>query len=62
MTSNDTNRMNIAMKSILTEFGLAVALATPAPAQNFGPPELIDAAKKEGRFVRQTARTISLKR
>ena len=34
---------------------MRVALATPAAAQNFGPPELIDAAKKEGRFVYYTA-------
>jgi iron(III) transport system substrate-binding protein len=38
--------------------GLAAALAavaTPAPAQDFGPPELIAAAKKEGRLVYYTA-------
>jgi iron(III) transport system substrate-binding protein len=36
----------------------AVALLyalTPAAAQNFGPPELIEAAKKEGKFVYYTA-------
>ena len=43
------------MKSILTTLGLAAALATPAAAQSFGPPELIEAAKKEGRFVYYTA-------
>jgi iron(III) transport system substrate-binding protein len=43
------------MKSILTALGLAAALATPAAAQNFGPPELIAAAKKEGKFVYYTA-------
>jgi hypothetical protein len=43
------------MKSILTTLGLAVVLATPAAAQNFGPPELIAAAKKEGRLVFYTA-------
>src|SRR5258708_39547317 len=36
--------------------GLALALgASPALAQNFGPPELIAAAKKEGRLVYYTA-------
>lgn len=35
--------------------GLAAALALPAAAQNFGPPELIEAAKKEGKFVYYTA-------
>jgi len=43
------------MKSILTALGLALALITPAAAQNFGPPELIAAAKKEGRLVFYTA-------
>ena len=43
------------MKSILTAFGLAAALAMPASAQNFGPPDLIAAAKKEGRLVFYTA-------
>jgi iron(III) transport system substrate-binding protein len=37
-------------------FGLALALAAePALAQNFGPPELIEAAKKEGKLVYYTA-------
>ena len=37
--------------------GLAIALglAAPALAQNFGPPELIEAARKEGRLVYYTA-------
>ena len=43
------------MKSILIGLGLALALITPAAAQNFGPPELIAAAKKEGRLVFYTA-------
>jgi iron(III) transport system substrate-binding protein len=43
------------MKSILTTLGLVAVLATPAAAQNFGPPELIAAAKKEGRLVFYTA-------
>src|SRR5215510_603648 len=34
---------------------LATALATPAFAQNFGPPQLIADAKKEGRLVYYTA-------
>src|SRR5256886_12972149 len=43
------------MKSILTAIGLASVLAMPAVAQNFGPPELIAAAKKEGRLGYDTA-------
>src|SRR3954471_12179494 len=43
------------MKSILIGLGLALALITPAAAQNFGPPELVAAAKKEGRLVFYTA-------
>src|SRR5262252_575855 len=43
------------MKSILIALGLASVLAMPAAAQNFGPPELIAAAKKEGRVVYYTA-------
>ena len=43
------------MKSILTAIGLAGALVVPAAAQNFGPPELVAAAKKEGRLVFYTA-------
>jgi iron(III) transport system substrate-binding protein len=39
----------------VTTLGLAAALATPAAAQSFGPPELIQAAKKEGRIVFYTA-------
>jgi iron(III) transport system substrate-binding protein len=41
--------------SILIAGLAAVALATPALAQEFGPPELIAAAKKEGRLVYYTA-------
>jgi iron(III) transport system substrate-binding protein len=44
----------IAMKRILAALALA-ALATPAQAQNFGPPQLIADAKKEGRLVFYTA-------
>src|SRR3979411_3503066 len=43
------------MKSTLTALGLTVVLVVPAAAQNFGPPELIAAAKKEGRVVFYTA-------
>ena len=43
------------MKRILTALALATALATPAFAQNFGPPQLIADAKKEGRLVYYTA-------
>src|SRR3981189_360817 len=43
------------MKSILTVLGLAVALVVPAAAQDFGSPELVAAAKKEGRLVFYTA-------
>src|SRR5262245_55593288 len=43
------------MKRMLTALGLAAAFATAAVAQDFGPPELIAAAKKEGRFVYYTA-------
>src|SRR5215475_2048926 len=46
---------NVAMKSILTALGLVAVIAMPAAAQDFGPPELIVAAKKEGRFVYYTA-------
>ena len=41
------------MKRILTALALATVLATPAFAQNFGPPELIADAKKEGKLVYQ---------
>jgi len=43
------------MKRILTALALATALATPTFAQNFGPPQLIADAKKEGRLVYYTA-------
>jgi len=43
------------MKTAILALGLAAALALPATAQNFGPPELIEAAKKEGKFVYYTA-------
>ena len=43
------------MKSILSALALAGLIAMPAVAQDFGPPELIAAAKKEGRLVYYTA-------
>src|SRR5438874_170652 len=43
------------MKSILSALALAGLIAMPAVAQDFGPPELIEAARKEGRFVYYTA-------
>jgi len=43
------------MKTVIAALGLAVALTLPAAAQNFGPPELIEAAKKEGRLSFYTA-------
>src|SRR2546429_7192616 len=52
---HDKDRRNMAMKSILIALGLASALAMPASAQDFGPPELIAAAKKEGSIVYYTA-------
>src|ERR1700736_5685756 len=44
-----------SMKSTLTALALAAALAAPAAAQDFGPPELIAAAKAEGKLVYYTA-------
>src|SRR5213082_2782327 len=52
---HDNNGSNMAMKSILIALGFASALAMPAAAQDFGPPELIAAAKKEGKLVYYTA-------
>ena len=43
------------MKRILTALVLATVLTPPAFAQNFGPPELIADAKKEGKLVYYTA-------
>src|ERR1700704_1688612 len=45
----------VVMRTSLIAAGLAVAFTTSAAAQNFGPPELIDAAKKEGKLVYYTA-------
>jgi iron(III) transport system substrate-binding protein len=36
-------------------FGLILATLTPLAAQNFGTPELIEAARREGRLVYYTA-------
>jgi iron(III) transport system substrate-binding protein len=47
--------MKTILTSQLTTLGLVAAFAAPALAQNFGPPELIAAAKQEGRFVYYTA-------
>jgi iron(III) transport system substrate-binding protein len=48
--------MNKKLRTVAGLVGLAVALAaTPALAQNFGPPELIAAANKEGKLVYYTA-------
>jgi len=47
--------MKTILTSLLTTLGLVAAFAAPALAQNFGPPELIAAAKQEGRFVYYTA-------
>jgi iron(III) transport system substrate-binding protein len=44
-----------AVKAGLVAIALAASAATAALAQNFGPPELIEAAKKEGKFVFYTA-------
>jgi len=43
------------MKSMLTALAVISVTAIPATAQDFGPPELIAAAKKEGRLVYYTA-------
>jgi iron(III) transport system substrate-binding protein len=43
------------LTALVTAFGFTVALATPATAENFGPPELIAAAKSEGKLVYYTA-------
>src|SRR5438045_7789962 len=51
----NNNGRTIAMTKTLTALALSAVLATPALAQNFGPPELIAAAKKEGKLVYYTA-------
>src|SRR6266702_2038807 len=48
-------RRNVDMKSIWSALALAGLIAMPAAAQDFGPPELIAAAKQEGRLVYYTA-------
>src|SRR5690349_23154031 len=42
-------------KTMLLASALALAFTASASAQNFGPPELIAAAKKEGRLIYYTA-------
>src|SRR6266702_8205999 len=48
-------RRNVDMRSIWSALALAGLIAMPAAAQDFGPPELIAAAKKEGRLVYYSA-------
>jgi iron(III) transport system substrate-binding protein len=43
------------MKSALSVFAIVIALAAPAAAQDFGPPDLIAAAKNEGKLIYYTA-------
>jgi iron(III) transport system substrate-binding protein len=43
------------MKPALSVFAIVVALATPAAPQDFGPPDLIAAAKNEGKLIYYTA-------
>jgi iron(III) transport system substrate-binding protein len=43
------------LTALATAFGLTAALAAPAAAENFGLPELIAAAKSEGKLVYYTA-------
>lgn len=51
------------MKWMLAAAGVAAAVAAgPAVAQNFGPPELIEAAKKEGKLVYYTANLAEVER
>ena len=42
-------------KAAALAVGLAAVAVGPAAAQNFGPPELIEAARKEGKFIYYTA-------
>src|SRR5262249_15120856 len=43
------------LAALAATLGLAMAWVEPAAAQNFGPPELIAAAKSEGKLVYYTA-------
>jgi iron(III) transport system substrate-binding protein len=43
------------LTALVTAFWFTASLATPAAAENFGPPELIAAAKREGKLVYYTA-------
>jgi iron(III) transport system substrate-binding protein len=47
--------LTVHLTAPLTALGLAAAFAAPALAQNFGPPELLAAAKREGKVVYYTA-------
>src|SRR5262249_19617739 len=55
MRTRRTTMGGRSMKSTLSALMLAAALAAPAAAQDFGPRELIAAAKAEGRLVYYTA-------
>jgi iron(III) transport system substrate-binding protein len=50
------------MKIMLIALTFAAALATAASAQTFGPPELIEAARKEGKLVYYTANFAEVER
>jgi iron(III) transport system substrate-binding protein len=47
--------LTTVLTALVTAFGFTAALAVPAAAENFGPPELIAAAKSEGKLVYYTA-------
>jgi iron(III) transport system substrate-binding protein len=47
--------LSLALRSAAGAAALALAFTVSAGAQTFGPPELIEAAKKEGKFVFYTA-------
>src|SRR5271169_4910142 len=47
--------LTTVLTALVTAFGFTAALAAPAAAENFGPPELIAAAKAEGKLVYYTA-------
>jgi iron(III) transport system substrate-binding protein len=50
-----TSITTTALASVATTIGLTAALVAPGAAQNLGPPELIAAARSEGRLVYYTA-------
>src|SRR6202049_1315409 len=47
--------LTTVLTALVTAFGFTAALAAPAAAENLGPPELIAAAKSEGKLVYYTA-------